>query len=316
VTTTRARRTAGPRPRGRAPRLVVEAGLVDEGYLAVAGADEVGRGCLAGPVTVGVVVVDPAAGMPPRGLRDSKLLTPEQRRGLVPRIERWVLASSIASATAAEIDTYGIIAALRLAAHRALADLPSVPDCVLLDGNHDYLTPRPAQVATDQLALEVEVAPVRPVPDPVPLERHPVVRTRIKADLTCASVAAASVLAKASRDAFMVGLAREHPEYGWEVNKGYATPYHRAALRRLGPSPFHRVSWRLGLDGPDDLDALEELGELDELGGLGEGADPEELASLAEGADGLGPAETVSGAPVDLTDGQDGVVRLGEEVRR
>jgi ribonuclease HII len=306
--TARQRRTAGPKPKGRAPRLVVEAGLVDEGYVAVAGADEVGRGCLAGPVTVGVVVVDPAAGMPPRGLRDSKLLTPEQRRRLVPRIERWVLASSVASATSDEIDTYGIIAALRLAAHRALAGLPSVPDCVLLDGNHDYLTPRPPRVPDDQLSLDVEVLPVRPVPEPVPLERHPVVRTRIKADLTCASVAAASVLAKASRDAFMVGLASEHPDYGWEVNKGYATPFHRAALRRLGPSPYHRVSWRLGLDdpdGPDDLDA-EDLEELAEL------ADLAALADLEAG----GTGETVSGAPVDLTDGQDGAVRLGEEVRR
>ena len=309
MTATRTRRTAGPRPKGRAPRLVVEAGLVDEGYVAVAGADEVGRGCLAGPVTVGVVVVDPGAGMPPRGLRDSKLLTPEQRRRLVPRIERWVLASAVASATSEEIDTYGIIAALRLAAHRALAGLPAVPDCVLLDGNHDYLTPRQAKVPSDQLALEVEVLPVRPVPDPVPLERHPVVRTRIKADLTCASVAAASVLAKASRDAFMVGLARENPEYGWEVNKGYATPYHRAALRRLGPSPYHRVTWRLGLD---EADGLDELGDLDGLEELG--VDLEAETALQEEA--AGAEETVSGAPVDLTDRQDGAVRLGEEVRR
>jgi ribonuclease HII len=261
---------------------VVEAGLVEEGYVAVAGADEVGRGCLAGPVTVGVVVVDPSAGRPPRGLRDSKLLAPDQRAALVPRIRRWVLASSVESATADEIDVYGIIAALRLAAHRALAGLPALPDCVLLDGNHDYLTPRA------QLALDVDVESVRPEPTPVPLDRHPVVRTRIKADLTCASVAAASVLAKASRDAYMVGLSPEHPEYGWDVNKGYATPYHRAALRRLGPSPYHRVSWRLGLDDPDGLD----------------GADLEELGvDLAQ--------EPVSGACVDLTDRQDGTVTAG-----
>ena len=276
------------RPPGRAPRLLVEAGLADEGYVVVAGADEVGRGCLAGPVTVGIVVVDPAAGRPPRGLRDSKLLTAEQRRALVPRIHRWVLAGAVADATAAEIDTYGIIAALRLAAHRALAALPDLPDCVLLDGNHDYLTPR-AQ-------LTLDVVPARPEPEPVGLSRHPTVRTRIKADLTCASVAAASVLAKATRDAYMVGLAPEHPEYGWEVNKGYATPYHRAALRRFGPSPYHRVSWRLGLDDDDG------------------GADDE----LLDG-DGLSEEELASEADVDLTDGQDGVVTVptaGGEVRR
>ena len=306
-----------PRPRGRAPRLVVEAGLVDEGFVAVAGADEVGRGCLAGPVTVGVVVVDPAAGMPPRGLRDSKLLTPQQRRALVPRIQRWVLASSVASATAEEIDTYGIIAALRLAAHRALAGLPAVPDAVLLDGNHDYLTPRPPRVPADQLALEVEVGevvPARPEPEPVPLPRHPFVRTRVKADLTCASVAAASVLAKTSRDEVMVGLAGEHPGYGWEVNKGYATPYHRAALRRLGPSPYHRVSWRLGLDelGVDDLgyDIGEELGE-----GLGEGFE-DELGGAVGGAVGLAEDSIDLDHAVGDADGQDGVVRLDEEVRR
>jgi ribonuclease HII len=299
--TARIRRTARPKPKGRAPRLVVEAGLVDEGYVAVAGVDEVGRGCLAGPVTVGAVVVDPGAGMPPRGLRDSKLLTPDQRRSLVPRIQRWVLASSVASATADEIDTYGIIAALRLAAHRALAGLPDLPDCVLLDGNHDYLTPRP-RVSRDQLELDVELEPVRPEPEPVPLARHPVVRTRVKADLTCASVAAASVLAKASRDAFMVGLARENPGYGWEVNKGYATPFHRAALRRLGPSPYHRVSWRLGLDEAAGLDE-----ELDELG--------VDLETAAE-AEGQAEAESVARARIDLADGQDGTVRLGEEVRR
>jgi ribonuclease HII len=286
---------------------------VDEGYLAVAGVDEVGRGCLAGPVTVGVVVVDPSAGMPPRGLRDSKLLTADQRQSLVPRIQRWVLASAVASADAAEIDTYGIIAALRLAAHRALADLPDLPDCVLLDGNHDYLTPRARREPADQLVLDVDVTPRRPEPDPVLLDRHPVVRTRIKADLTCASVAAASVLAKASRDTFMVRLALEHPEYGWEVNKGYATPYHRAALRRLGPSPYHRVSWRLGLDDPDGLadpDALAELG-ADELAAESR----EALSGESLSREAL-PGESVSGADVDLTDGQDGSVRLGEEVRR
>jgi ribonuclease HII len=212
----------------------------------VAGVDEVGRGCLSGPVTVGVVVVGADAGRPPRGLRDSKLLAPEVRTALVPRIRRWVAAWAVGHASPTEIDTYGVIAALRLAGHRALAGLPQLPDCVLLDGNHDYLTP-PAQLV---------LAPLEPEDGLLP--EAPPVRTRIKADLTCASVAAASVLAKTARDALMVELSGEHPEYGWDVNKGYATPYHRAALRRLGPTEHHRLTWRLGLDG-------EPAGELDGL---------------------------------------------------
>ena len=281
---------------GRAPRLVVETALLDEGHLVVAGVDEVGRGCLAGPVTVGVVVVDPALGRPPRGLRDSKLLTPRARRALVPRIHRWVLAAGVADATAAEIDAYGLIAALRLAAHRALAALPGLPDCLLLDGNHDYVTP------PGQLALDL----VRPAPEPVPLVRHPVVRTKVKADLTCASVAAASVLAKASRDAYMVALSCEHPEYGWAVNKGYATPYHRAALRTLGPSPYHRVSWRLGLDGPYDhapgvegtrdvegIEGMDEIEEMDGIEEIGIGASEIDVTGTSRRQDGVVAAREV-----------------------
>ena len=226
-------------PPGRAPRLVVEGGLHQAGYAVVAGVDEVGRGCLAGPVTVGAVLVGPDQGRPPRGLRDSKLLTPPARRALVPRIHRWVTAWAVADATAAEIDAIGIIAALRLAGHRALAALPQPPDCVLLDGNHDYLTPQ----------LDEGLWPADPFPP---------VRTEVKADVRCASVAAASVLAKTTRDAYMTRLAAAHPEYGWDVNKGYATPAHRAALRSVGPSPMHRLSWRLGLDRPDGVDGDDE----------------------------------------------------------
>ncbi len=235
-------------PPGRAPRLLVESGLVGEGFAVVAGVDEVGRGALSGPVTVGVVLVGADQGRPPRGLRDSKLLTPAARRALVPRIQRWVSAWAVADASAAEIDEIGLIAALRLAGHRALAGLAQPPDCVLLDGNHDYLTPPGAGGGTEALLS------VFPVP-------FPHVRTLIKADLRCASVAAASVLAKTTRDAYMTGLAADHPEYGWEVNKGYATPQHRDALRRVGPSPYHRLSWRLGVDdfGVGDFGAGDEL---------------------------------------------------------
>jgi len=225
-------------PPGRAPRLTVESALHAQGYAVVAALDEVGRGALSGPVTLGVVVVPAAPARPPRGLRDSKLLSPAARRALVPRIERWVLASAVGHASAAEIDAVGILAACRLAGHRALAVLADRgvhPDCLLLDGNHDYLSPP----AGPWHALETGAL----------LDPCPPVRTEVKADLRCAGVAAASVLAKTTRDAIMVGLAAEHPRYGWEVNKGYATAGHRAALREHGPSALHRLSWRL--DGPD-----------------------------------------------------------------
>lgn len=231
--------------RGRVPRLTVESGLHADGFALVAGIDEVGRGALSGPVTLGVVVVASDATRPPRGLRDSKLLTPAARRALVPRIERWVLASAVASASAAEVDAVGILAACRLAGHRAVTALPVLPDCLLLDGNHDYLSPlRPGQHGPVTAEL---LAPCPPV------------RTLVKADLRCASVAAASVLAKTHRDAVMEGLAVVHPEYGWEVNKGYATPAHQAALRAHGPSPQHRVSWRLPGRHEDPALADEEL---------------------------------------------------------
>lgn len=215
---------------GRPPGLAAERVLHAEGFAVLGGLDEVGRGALSGPVTVGVAVVTAAQRRVPRGLRDSKLLQPAARQALVPRIEAWVTGCAVGHASPAEIDRWGIIAALRLAGHRALAALPLLPDCLLLDGNHDYLT-APA---------DCPVAALLP-----PLAGWPPVRTQVRADLSCASVAAASVLAKTTRDALMTGLAPAFPQYGWEENKGYATPAHRAALRRHGPSPHHRVSWRL-----------------------------------------------------------------------
>jgi ribonuclease HII len=266
-------------PPGRAPRLDLETTLRQQGHALVAGMDEVGRGCLSGPVTVGVVVINSEVSRPPRGLRDSKLLTPGARRALVPRITRWVLGSSVAHASAAEIDAIGIIAALRLAGHRALAALPVRPDCVLLDGNHNYLA-----IPAAQLSFELDEPPADAVYRVEPrrtasavgmddlLPDCPPVRTQIKADLRCASVAAASVLAKTTRDALMEGLAREHPAYGWEINKGYATPYHRAALREYGASPYHRVSWHLGLDdaitlpdGAEDDEGAADAEDVDEI---------------------------------------------------
>lgn len=215
-----------------APTLDEERALLAAGAARVAGVDEVGRGAPAGPVTVGVAVVDATVEAPPAGVRDSKDLSPGARTSLVPAIEAWAVAAAVGHASPSEIDAFGMTNALRLAGHRALARIAGpTPDVVLLDGHHDWLTV-PEQ--GDLLVLGH--------PDLVPTGR---VVTRVKADQRCAAVAAASVLAKVSRDAIMVGLAAQHPGYGWERNKGYASPEHQDALRRLGPTPLHRLSWNL-----------------------------------------------------------------------
>ena len=202
--------------------------------------DEVGRGALGGPVTVGVVLVDLDTSSAPTGVRDSKLLTPAARERLVPRLRRWAPAWAVGHADPEEIDSVGILRALRLAGERALAQLPARPDHVLLDGSYDWLT-RPAPALFDEDGALV---------DPDELVDCPPVTMRVKADLTCSSVAAASVLAKTTRDALMVALAEQHPGYGWEINKGYASPEHLQALRDLGPCPRHRRSWALPGAGP------------------------------------------------------------------
>jgi ribonuclease HII len=162
-------------------------------------------------------------------VRDSKLLTPQARQDLVPRIRRWAVGWAVGHASPAEIDEVGIIAALRRAGLRALAQLPITPDAILLDGKHDWLTP-PSQGSLLDADDHPAVAPVT---------------MRVKADLTCASVAAASVLAKTERDAIMRDLSEEHPDYGWADNKGYASPEHLAALGLRGPCEQHRRSWNL-----------------------------------------------------------------------
>jgi ribonuclease HII len=163
----------------------------------------------------------------------------------VPPIRRWVTEYAVGHASPAEIDTIGIIAALRTAGQRALRALSGPVDAVLLDGNHNYLT-TPAQLAVqcdDPPLFDVEPAPAAQV--------EPRVHVRIKADLTCAAVAGASVLAKTERDRLLVALSPLHPRYNFHENKGYGTPEHVAALREHGPSPVHRRSWRLPGEEPD-----------------------------------------------------------------
>jgi ribonuclease HII len=238
----------------RVPTLRHERALLRAGHRLVAGMDEVGRGALAGPVTVGVVVVHASLRSAPSGVRDSKLLTPAARQALVPRLRRWAPAHAVGHAEPDEIDRYGIIAALRLAGRRALAELPEPPDCVLLDGSHDWLTqPSPSQAlgqgatqaATQGEGLAAEPPAVREPAPVVPLVRDPTVLTLVKADLRCAAVAAASVLAKVERDSIMVVRSRDHPEYCWQDNKGYSAPEHAAALRAHGPCGQHRRTWSL-----------------------------------------------------------------------
>jgi ribonuclease HII len=185
----------------------------------VAAIDEVGRGALAGPVTVGVVVVDADTPSAPAGVRDSKLLTPEARTKIAPKLRRWAPMYAVGHAGAHEIDRIGIIAALRLAACRALGSLPVQPDCALLDGSHNWLSiPVPAPGEPALFELDVVVEPFAFGPSTasglaeVRAEIVPgTVVTQVKADLRCAAVAAASVLAKVERDAIMVELAQRHP---------------------------------------------------------------------------------------------------------
>lgn len=221
------------------PNLRFEKELLRGGTIRLAAMDEVGRGALAGPVTIGVVVITPSIGRVPPGLADSKLLTPAAREQLVRPIRRWVTEYAVGHASPAEIDEIGIIAALRTAGRRALAQLSGPVDAVLLDGNHNYLT-TPAVLAaqTDDLPLfDLDVSPTAPA--------EPRVHVKIKADMTCAAVAGASVLAKTERDRLLVEMAPRFPRYGFAVNKGYGTPEHVAALREHGPCTVHRRSWRL-----------------------------------------------------------------------
>lgn len=203
--------------------------MLRAGSVTVAGIDEVGRGAVAGPVTVGVVVVDLTTRSAPPGLRDSKLLSPAQREVLFPRLQRWGVARAVASSTPAEIDRWGLTAALRLAALRALVQVGPV-DHVILDGSHDWLSD-PAQALFDD--------------PPWPSTAVPRVRRRIKADNVCSSVAAASVLAKVLRDREMSRLAGRDDRYGWRENKGYTTADHSAAIRRHGLCDQHRRTWNL-----------------------------------------------------------------------
>lgn len=221
------------------PSLRLERELMRDGATVVGGMDEVGRGAIAGPVSVGVAVIDARTRTAPTGLRDSKLLSPAQRESLFPRVGRWAPRHAVGHCGPDEIDRWGLTAALRLAALRALAQVGPL-DALILDGSHDWLT---------------QAAPTLFDIVPWPPAAIPKVRTVIKGDQRCSSVAAASVLAKVTRDRRMTELAGEADRYGWAVNKGYTTPEHADAIRRHGLCEQHRRSWGIAAAAPVDLTA-------------------------------------------------------------
>ncbi|MGO4230413.1 ribonuclease HII [Arthrobacter sp. YAF34] len=217
-----------------APTLDYERRFRGSGARLLAGIDEVGRGALAGPVSVGIAVVDLQRQTLLADVRDSKLLKVADRERLVPLVRDWAVGSAVGHASANEIDELGIIGALRLAGNRAwFAVLAAgiTPEVVLLDGSHNWLSP-------DLQPSLFDDAPAAPGCDAP-------VHTLVKADMQCLSVAAASVLAKVERDTMMGELHAQYPAYGWDENKGYGTAAHKDALRAAGPTPYHRVSWQL-----------------------------------------------------------------------
>jgi ribonuclease HII len=194
-----------------AARRTVENALRRIGLHRVAGADEVGRGCLAGPVVAAAVVLDPTAHI--AGLADSKLVPPEEREALLPLIERRALAWAISVVEPPEIDRLNIHRASLKAMRDAITALSPLPDVVLVDGF------RVPDLAIPQRGI-------------------------IKGDRRCAAIAAASIVAKVTRDRLMLTLHGTDPRFGFDRHKGYATPEHLAALARYGYSVAHRRSFR------------------------------------------------------------------------
>lgn len=207
-------RVASPSTRRRVPGLGVERELWDSGCEVVVGVDEVGRGSWAGPITVGAAALPRVRRV--NKVRDSKGLTERERESLYPRLVARCLAWGVGHASAAECDELGMSAAQRLAASRALGELGVVADAVLVDGSWNFVTDGTS---------------------------GPPVRRLVKGDSRCLSIATASVLAKVTRDRIMRAEADHFPAYGFDRNKGYPCPRHRAALAGLGPSSIHRRTW-------------------------------------------------------------------------
>ncbi len=188
----------------------IEDSFYSENIQVICGVDEAGRGPLAGPVCAAAVILPEHAELP--GLTDSKKLTDKKRRELFPLIQEQAIAYGIGFASEQEIDEINILQATFLAMQRALDQLTVKPDLALIDGNREKYFGLP-------------------------------VKTVVKGDSLSANIAAASVLAKVSRDNLMVELAEKYPQYGFEIHKGYGTKAHYAALREYGASPIHRMTF-------------------------------------------------------------------------
>lgn len=197
----------------------LEVRLQQSGFARVAGVDEAGRGCLAGPVVAAAVIPDPDRPIP--GADDSKRLSPEVRAQLAALIRETALAYAVVAVPAAVIDRINILAATRLAMRQAVRGLTVRPDAVVVD-------------AVTLEGLET----VGPSPSTPPC------LALVKADAWSYAVACASIVAKVERDRLLVELDREYPLYGLARHKGYGAPDHLAALAKYGPSPLHRLTFR------------------------------------------------------------------------
>lgn len=188
----------------------IENSYFAEGIQLICGVDEAGRGPLAGPVCAAAVILPPNHEIP--GLNDSKKLTDKKRRELYPLIKEQAIAYGIAIADEKEIDEINILQATFLAMQRAVDMLPSKPNLALIDGNREKDFGIPA-------------------------------KTVIHGDSLSASIAAASILAKVTRDDIMLKLAEQYPQYGFDIHKGYGTKAHYAAISEYGPCPIHRMTF-------------------------------------------------------------------------
>ena len=190
--------------------------IYDEGFRLLCGVDEAGRGPLAGPVCAAAVILP--RGLALEGLNDSKKLTEKKREELFAPICEQAISYGIAFASVEEIEELNILNATFLAMNRAIAKLNPTPELALIDGN------RSTGITVNS-------------------------RCVVKGDAKCADIAAASVLAKVSRDRYMLEMAQRYPEYHFEQHKGYGTKLHYAAIREYGPSPIHRMSFLRNLHG-------------------------------------------------------------------
>jgi ribonuclease HII len=196
--------------RKRPPGLTEERALWDAGAEVVVGIDEVGRGAWAGPLTLAAAVVPKDRRL--NKVRDSKMLTEPEREAMFDRVVEWVEAFGVGHASPSECDRLGMSAAQRLAARRAIEALGLPVDAVILDGKWDFVG-------------------------------HPNTRKLVKADAKCLSVAAASIIAKVTRDRLMREDAEAFPGFDFDNNKGYPCPRHQMALQAYGPTSIHRRSW-------------------------------------------------------------------------